>query len=555
MRKLVWFFMLIVIGVSSCEDTENKNPLNKLISFSLKEINVEFKIDENIVSAIANSGTNLTDLTLEYEISNGATLIIGDKVQKSGVSKHDFSNQVNMKVVSKDGIQNLYSVIIGKLPNKQPQADAGENQTVFSNKNTRFRTIMLDASASKDDDGEIVSFVWSIEGEEIANGKTIEVTLGVGRHIINLTVEDNLGSTDTDEIVVVVKEFIDFNPVNPNAMEETRNLLINLGEIAHSEKFIFGQEFPLSFKLGGIRHDLNSSDSKDIVGDHPGVFGIDPHYILYKTKQEAQTHIDEAKLAYENGGVVTFDFHQQSRYNNSIYMDEISDPRDKRLMYDIVNDVNDSRDWFYGEINQIIKIINEDLGFPVVFRLFHEMNGGWFWWGNKATNHTQQLYIDFFRMTVDYIRNRSNLVLFSWSPNESLNKSYYPGNDYVDVVGVDLYEPSAGQVTRVLKELSLFAAENNKVAAFTETGYRNNYVINKSSFWTTEILKGINDGGEDIQIAWVLAWFNAPWHSSQSELFIPDLNSPSAAKNDFIKFYNDDLTLFLKEVKAAKVYE
>lgn len=233
----------------------------------------------------------------------------------------------------------------------------------------------------------------------------------------------------------------------------------------------------------------------------------------------------------------------------------ISDDRDKSLMYDIVNDLNGSRDWFYAELDVILGWINVDLGFPVVFRLFHEMNGGWFWWGTGAANHSSELYIDFFRLTVDYIKDRSNLLLFSWSPNHPFGNTYYPGDDYVDIVGVDIYEPGASQLTSLLKEVSAFALENSKIAALTETGNRNNYINNDPDFWSSTILKAIKDGGDEIKIAWVLAWFNAPWTSSQSDLFIPNASSPGTAKNDFIKFFQDDYTLFLKDVQNLKMYD
>ena len=148
--------------------------------------------------------------------------------------------------------------------------------------------------------------------------------------------------------------------------------------------------YALSFKLNGLRYDLITSDCKDVTGSHPGVYGIDPHYMLYKDAKQKQAHIDEAKKAYQDGSVVTFDFHQYSKNDRKIYMKDITTAQDKSLMYDVVNNKNGAREWFYGEMDQVIGIINNDLGFPVVFRLFHEMDGDWFWWGTKATNHSSQ---------------------------------------------------------------------------------------------------------------------------------------------------------------------
>lgn len=556
MKITIWFFLFLGLSSSSCkEDDNNKSVMAELEAFNIEALDVSFKISDNVVSAMVPAGTDLTGLTYSFEVSEKATAYVGDEIVELGVAKHDFSEALELIVEAENGNRNEYTVVVGKKPNTGPLADAGEDRVVYVSQNETSVTVMLDGSGSSDEDGEIVSYLWTENGEQIATSVQAEVVFPIGSHTVTLTVEDSQGDTYTDEILIEVREIVGYVPVDADATQETKNLLMNLGKIANGSEFIFGQEFPMSFQLNNLRWNLGTSDSKDVVGDHPGVFGIDPHYMMYKGDDQRDLHIEEARFAYENGGVVTFDFHQQSRFNNKIYIKDISDDRDKSLMYDIVNDLNGSREWYFAELDVILDWINVDLGFPVVFRLFHEMNGGWFWWGTDATGHSSELYKEFFRLSVDYLKANSNLVLFSWSPNHPFDLDYYPGNDYVDVVGVDIYEPGASHLTTLLKEVSAFAIENNKIAALTETGQRDDYINNHPDFWTETILKAIKDGGDEIKIAWVLGWFNAPWASSQSDLFIPNAASPSSAKNDFIKFYNDDMTLFLKDTENRKMYE
>ena len=40
---------------------------------------------------------------------------------------------------------------------------------------------------------------------------------------------------------------------------------------------------------------------------------------------------------------------------------------------------------------------------PIIFRPYHELNGGWFWWGVDST--TTEEYVKLFRYTVDYLKN------------------------------------------------------------------------------------------------------------------------------------------------------
>lgn len=532
----------------------SKDP--KILTFQIKELpQTSFSIQEQLILADVLNGTDLSVLTAEFNISENSQLFVDGVAQESGVSQNDFSGEVTYHLIGSGGIEKDYSVKITELENKAPEANAGDDKLIIVEQSVNKATVELDASLSSDLEGEINTYIWIENGQTIANGKLVEIEFSVGIHNVTLEVTDQKGLKGTDELIVEIRETGNYQPIDSDASQEVINLLKNLGKIASSDQFIFGQEFPMSFQLGSIRHDLSTSDCYDVTGDHPGVYGIDPHYMLYRTEQQKQTHISEAKYAYENGSVVTFDFHQQSRNDNKLYFSDLTSTSDKELVYDIVNDQNGAREWFNGELDEVLDIINNELGFPVVFRLFHEMDGDWFWWGTKTKNHSAELYIEFYQLAVNYIKERTNLVLFAWSPNGQVKESYYPGDGYVDIVGLDIYEPSKNDLKSKLIDLSSFANEHNKVAILAETGNRNNYVNNDPDFWTSNILDAIVEGGNEIRIAWVLAWFNAPWKNSQEDLFIPDDSSPNAAKEDFIQFKNDTHTLFQQETKVLKIYE
>jgi mannan endo-1,4-beta-mannosidase len=83
----------------------------------------------------------------------------------------------------------------------------------------------------------------------------------------------------------------------------------------------------------------------------------------------------------------------------------------------------------------------EDRDIPVLFRVFPEMNGGWFWWGGRDPNEFKTLWIQTFNYFT-YTKGLDNL-LWVYAPNlhrdsDSMMK-YYPGDQYVDIVGADFY--------------------------------------------------------------------------------------------------------------------
>ncbi|GAA3868620.1 hypothetical protein GCM10022207_36760 [Streptomyces lannensis] len=90
-----------------------------------------------------------------------------------------------------------------------------------------------------------------------------------------------------------------------------------------------------------------------------------------------------------------------------------------------------------------------DHGVPVLLRPYHEMNtkpGHGFWWSGQDPDHFRQLW----RVTYDHLVGRRGLhnLIFVWAPNSwdgsygREPRPYYPGDRYVDVVGVDDYSGS-----------------------------------------------------------------------------------------------------------------
>ena len=81
---------------------------------------------------------------------------------------------------------------------------------------------------------------------------------------------------------------------------------------------------------------------------------------------------------------------------------------------------------------QLKKVSSNNI--PVLWRPLHEASGGWFWWGAKGSGPFKQLWRLLFNRLTTY-HNLHNLI---WVlANE--DPDWYPGDDVVDIVGVDGY--------------------------------------------------------------------------------------------------------------------
>jgi mannan endo-1,4-beta-mannosidase len=114
-------------------------------------------------------------------------------------------------------------------------------------------------------------------------------------------------------------------------------------------------------------------------------------------------------------------------------------------------------------------------GMVVLWRPFHEMNGDWFWWGNQHAGTFTNVWNYMYNYLVN-TRGLDNLI-WVYAPDGSRNGNltdYYPGDDKVDIVGLDCYtdNPSGGD-DNVVRNLD--AQYNEMLAlgkpfAFTEAG-------------------------------------------------------------------------------------
>jgi hypothetical protein len=180
---------------------------------------------------------------------------------------------------------------------------------------------------------------------------------------------------------------------------------------------------------------------------------------------------------------------------------------------------------------------------PIIFRPYHEHNHDWSWWGKQSC--TVDEYNALWQMTVKYLRDNQGLhhLLYAISPQEISSAGEYferyPGDDYVDIFGLDYYKlgnksfiPELGTTLKLIADL---AESRGKISALTETGVDK---VPFSNWWTDYLLASIKYNEQSKNIAWALVWRNA----SKDHHFAPYPGQISAT--NFKKFYNDTLILF-----------
>jgi mannan endo-1,4-beta-mannosidase len=196
----------------------------------------------------------------------------------------------------------------------------------------------------------------------------------------------------------------------------------------------------------------------NLTGKYAAIVGAD---YGYKANNNLTTINDKLIEHWNSGGLVTLSWHAdnpfQEGYNcrwNSVANKESINL--DGLLKSAPN--SEARTNYRTELNNIAKALQalKNAGVIVIWRPFHEMNAEWFWWGindysGKQTNAQayKNLWKDMYNTFVDEY-GLTNLI-WVYSPSESATwkapiNAFFPGSDYVDLVGLDVYSP-VGRIT------------------------------------------------------------------------------------------------------------
>jgi len=124
----------------------------------------------------------------------------------------------------------------------------------------------------------------------------------------------------------------------------------------------------------------------------------------------------------------------------------------------------------------------QDAGIPVLWRPLHEAagdysNGAWFWWGNDGVEVTKQLWVYLYDKLVN--EYGLNNLIWVWTMQTtdkgdlaatSLLQEAYPGDQYVDIVGVDVYKDEIFADVSSEFNLVVNATGSKKMLALSEVG-------------------------------------------------------------------------------------
>lgn len=261
-----------------------------------------------------------------------------------------------------------------------------------------------------------------------------------------------------------------FTPCSSDAQQCVRNVLKYLSDITY-EKVVTGQHTQTM-----AQEELHYIE--EVTGKQPALLGFEllsysPNINYLDADEECMTEVTEnygtLKRAWEwaeKKGLITFTWHWFSPLHGR-----------SKSFFTANTEFDASRAVIEGTPEHAALISDMDVmagllrpfcdkQVPILWRPFHEGDGGWFWWGAKGADVVKKLY----RMMYERFTNVHHLNNLIWVWNAP-NPGYYPGGDVVDIISRDMYPPEHKHDSRRdMYEHLINSTDDPKITLIGETG-------------------------------------------------------------------------------------
>lgn len=271
----------------------------------------------------------------------------------------------------------------------------------------------------------------------IAGSPAISANLGFNVNLATPAGTAGLGTTATAAVTVTPA---------PASTGNVANVLAYLSGLNNgsSHRVLSGQHADI------WTNDLNSTtEPMDVVtplvsqtGKSPAILGLVLNYATNSYAYNVSVTNTLANQQWSQGGMVMLSLYDNDptfSYNTSGA--PIGQPIPASAFHQLTIKTSAAYAQWHSQLDTYAAALHTltDSGNTVLFRPFIEINGNWNWYG--AENATD--FIAVWQDMHDYLMNTKGLknVLWIYNVNDNVGQymNYYPGSNYVDIVGLDVY--------------------------------------------------------------------------------------------------------------------
>ena len=270
------------------------------------------------------------------------------------------------------------------------------------------------------------------------------------------------------------------SPCDIKAIPEVRSLMDYLSEV-YGNGIISGQQEIYSGGPHGLEYEFEYLN--DLTGHYPAIRGFDYGNFCCPAYGSDDGSTDRI-IDWVKGknGIATASFHLNVPNDFESYT--IGSRIDwSATTYGPKTDFSPSKastpgtkdnEYYLQSLDILAKEFLElqEQGIPVLWRPLHEAEGAggetgsWFWWGREGSEAYKKLWI----YTYDVLTNEYGChnLIWEWnSYNFDTSVNWYPGDNYVDIIGYDKYSGNTGSASSIFYGI-MEKYDSSKMVAMAE---------------------------------------------------------------------------------------
>jgi mannan endo-1,4-beta-mannosidase len=249
--------------------------------------------------------------------------------------------------------------------------------------------------------------------------------------------------------IPVISQAQAIEPVNPHLIPEARAVLNYLASV-------YGKQ-----SIMGISGTSNADEVQKAIGHQPAIIALDLSGWNSPTWGKTYTPvvervIQQAEQCWKDGFIVSMQFHWKhpGKKDGTAWVGKHgkNPPSGPFDMTAATKPGTEQHTQFMEDLAKHADYLERlaEARVPILWRPFHEVDGGWFWWTDKENpESTAEMWRILFKYLVEE-RQLNNLI---WVYSAALKpakdgkdveqidyrKRFYPGAEYVDISGIDIY--------------------------------------------------------------------------------------------------------------------
>ncbi|MDI6448595.1 glycosyl hydrolase [Anaerobaca lacustris] len=223
-------------------------------------------------------------------------------------------------------------------------------------------------------------------------------------------------------------------PANPQASSEARKVLAYLESI-QGQKMLAGHHVMYG---GMMERDLGYL--VETTGKYPALIEFEAGIFARKYHEDyasiERQLVRDAIDWWKAGGLVAMCWH----WGNPL--EPVNTYPNTKVKFDIeaaLKEGTPEHEALIKDLDVTAGMLKElrDANVPVLWRPLHEICGGWFWWSMQGQENAEKLWRFIYTHYTDH--HQLNNLLWVYSFSQELRTDWFPGLEYMDVVGVDIY--------------------------------------------------------------------------------------------------------------------